>query len=126
RGATYPRARSSSTLYLTPTSEKPSRLPMDRSMPVEEGSTMADSKRLRLAWTAAVLAVLVITPLVVVAADRFEDVPDSNIFHDDIGWLADAGVTRGCNPPENTRFCPDDGVTRAQMAAFMRRLAENR
>lgn len=50
----------------------------------------------------------------------------SNIFHDDIAWLADADVTRGCNPPANTEFCPSDEVTREQMAAFMRRLAENR
>ena len=33
--------------------------------------------------------------------------------------LANAGVTRGCNPPRNDRFCPDDYVTRGQMAAFL-------
>src|SRR5690606_25139077 len=65
-------------------------------------------------------------PLAVIAADKFDDVPDSNIFHDDIAWLADADVTRGCNPPDNTQFCPDDNVTRGQMAAFMNRLANNR
>ena len=31
----------------------------------------------------------------------------------------------GCNPPANTRYCPGDNVTRGQMAAFMKRLAEN-
>jgi 5'-nucleotidase len=51
-------------------------------------------------------------------ADRFTDVPDSNIFHDDIGWLADEDITRGCNPPDDTEFCPDNAVTRGQMAAF--------
>jgi hypothetical protein len=59
------------------------------------------------------------------AFDRFSDVPDSNVFHDDIGWMADNGVTLGCNPPTNDQYCPSDNVTREQMAAFMRRLAEN-
>ena len=35
--------------------------------------------------------------------------------------LAAAGVTRGCNPPVNDRFCPADLVTRGQMAAFLYR-----
>lgn len=70
-----------------------------------------------------VLALLA-TPLGVIAADDFEDVPDSNTFHDDISWLAGSGVTRGCNPPANTRFCPSANVTREQMAAFLKRLAE--
>jgi hypothetical protein len=42
-----------------------------------------------------------------------------SIFSADIDWLGAAGVTRGCNPPENDLFCPDDVVTRAQMAAFL-------
>lgn len=83
-----------------------------------------DPKR-RLTTFAAAMGVLIITPLAVGAADRFGDVPDSNIFHDDIQWLVDAGVTRGCNPPENNEFCPRDDVTREQMAAFLKRLAEN-
>lgn len=37
------------------------------------------------------------------------------------GWPT-SGVTKGCNPPENTEFCPDDFVTREQMSAFMHRL----
>ncbi|HEU4894911.1 MAG TPA: S-layer homology domain-containing protein, partial [Acidimicrobiia bacterium] len=40
-------------------------------------------------------------------------------FASEISKLAHAGITLGCNPPENDRFCPDDNVTRAQMAAFM-------
>jgi Tol biopolymer transport system component len=49
----------------------------------------------------------------------FTDVGSSNIFEDDICWLADQGITRGCNPPANTEFCPTDPVTRGQMAAFL-------
>jgi hypothetical protein len=49
----------------------------------------------------------------------FDDVPSSHLFSDDINWLADQGITRGCNPPQNNLFCPDDFVTRGQMAAFL-------
>lgn len=42
-------------------------------------------------------------------------------FFNDINWAAQVGVTRGCNPPANDRFCPDDRVTRGQMAAFITR-----
>lgn len=49
----------------------------------------------------------------------FTDVDGSNVFEDDICWLADQGITRGCNPPANTEFCPTDPVTRGQMAAFL-------
>ena len=52
---------------------------------------------------------------------KFTDVPSSNPFVKDIAALADAGITRGCNPPENTEFCPGQSVTREQMAAFLNR-----
>jgi hypothetical protein len=73
----------------------------------------------------AVFTAVLVAPTAVWAADAFTDVPETNVFHDDIAWLADAAITLGCNPPENTLFCPSDTVTREQMAAFMRRLAEN-
>jgi hypothetical protein len=43
-------------------------------------------------------------------------------FAADIAALAAAGVTRGCNPPANDRFCPNDPVTRGQMAGFLHRV----
>jgi len=55
------------------------------------------------------------------APPSFDDVPADHIFHDEIVWLAGQGITRGCNPPDNTAFCPDDPVTRGQMAAFLNR-----
>lgn len=73
---------------------------------------------------AAILLLVLSVPLVVVASDTFDDVDDDNVFHNDIAWLANSGVTKGCNPPANTNFCPSDVVTREQMAAFLRRLAE--
>ena len=54
------------------------------------------------------------------AQDLFTD-DDTSIFETDIQKLATAGVTRGCNPPGNDRFCPDGQVTRGQMAAFLSR-----
>lgn len=54
------------------------------------------------------------------AASGFVDTGGSE-FGQDIGALAASGITRGCNPPINDRFCPDDPVTRGQMAAFLTR-----
>lgn len=51
----------------------------------------------------------------------FDDVPEDHLFYTEIIWLAEEGITRGCNPPANTLFCPDDNVSRGQMAAFLNR-----
>ena len=51
----------------------------------------------------------------------FVDVPTTHRFHDDIRSIANEGVTRGCNPPTNDRYCPDRSVTREQMASFLQR-----
>ena len=51
---------------------------------------------------------------------EFDD-DNGNTFEADIEWLGATGVTRGCNPPDNTLFCPEDFVTRGQMAAFLTR-----
>ena len=50
--------------------------------------------------------------------DYFSDDAGS-VFESDINSLARSGITRGCNPPANDRFCPDGSVTREQMAAFL-------
>jgi dipeptidyl aminopeptidase/acylaminoacyl peptidase len=49
----------------------------------------------------------------------FDDVPLGHTFFDHVLWLAVQGITYGCNPPDDTLFCPDDHVTRGQMAAFL-------
>lgn len=54
------------------------------------------------------------------AAGSFDD-DDGNIHESAIEAIAAAGITKGCNPPDNTRYCPDDPVTRAQMATFLMR-----
>jgi hypothetical protein len=50
----------------------------------------------------------------------FDD-DDDSVHRADIEALAAADITKGCNPPENTLFCPEEAVTRGQMAAFLRR-----
>lgn len=77
-------------------------------------------KGTRLALTVLVTA-LIVAPLTAVASHQFTDVPGSHTFHSDISWLADAGITKGCNPPANDQYCPSDAVNRGQMAAFMKR-----
>jgi len=53
-------------------------------------------------------------------ASPFTDVPDTSIFCSEALWMRNALVTTGCG---TTTFCPNDPVTRAQMALFMKRLA---
>ena len=50
----------------------------------------------------------------------FSDVGGS-VHAADIEALASAGITKGCNPPDNTLFCPTAPVTREQMATFLAR-----
>jgi hypothetical protein len=76
--------------------------------------------------TIGLAGALLATPIVVFAGDQFNDVPDGHVFHNAIGWLADNAITKGCNPPANTNYCPDNDVNRGQMAAFMKRLSEGR
>jgi hypothetical protein len=70
----------------------------------------------------AIAGAILATPIAVLASHQFVDVPTSNIFHDDIAWIADKGVTLGCSA---TEYCPNDFVTREQMAAFLHRLGVN-
>jgi hypothetical protein len=60
-------------------------------------------------------------PATAVAATSFTDVPADHPFYTDITWLAAERITKGCNPPANDQYCPDDPVTRGQMAAFLTR-----
>lgn len=42
-----------------------------------------------------------------------------SIHAGNIASLEAAGITKGCDPPTNSLFCPDRGVTRGEMAAFL-------
>ena len=52
--------------------------------------------------------------------DWFTD-DDDSIHENNIDRLAEASITVGCNPPANDHFCPQDKVTRGQMAVFLTR-----
>ena len=80
-------------------------------------------RRVRCLVLAAVVAATVAMPAVAAAEHDhgFTDVPMDHPFHDDIEWLASQGITRGCT---ETTFCPDDSVSRGQMAALLHRMAE--
>lgn len=69
------------------------------------------------------MAVFLTEALDLPASDRdwFVD-DDGHMFESAIQALRRAGITRGCNPPANDRFCPDETVSRAQMASFISRV----
>jgi S-layer homology domain len=50
--------------------------------------------------------------------ERFRDVPSTHPYYSQIEKIAQRGITSGCTP---TTFCPDDLVTRDQMAVFIER-----
>ena len=73
------------------------------------------------AVTRAQMAVFIVRALGVLnppppASQRFQDVPPSNFAYAFIEELARRGITLGCTA---NNFCPDDPVTREQMAAFI-------
>lgn len=69
--------------------------------------------------TADVEGAVAITTITIEGYDGSFGDDDGHVFEADIEWLAAAGITRGCNPPTNTLFCPNEVVTRGQMAAFL-------
>jgi hypothetical protein len=52
--------------------------------------------------------------------DAFVD-DDGSEFENDINAIAADRITRGCNPPTNDRYCPDEPVERQEMATFLAR-----
>jgi peptidoglycan hydrolase-like amidase len=63
-----------------------------------------------------------VSPYIVSVTDPpgFDDIQGS-VFENAINWLADEGITLGCNPPANDLFCPTRKVTRGEMAVFISR-----
>jgi hypothetical protein len=66
---------------------------------------------------------VVIASYILDNSGRFID-DDASVHENDIETIASTGVTRGCNPPLDTEFCPTDPVTRGQMASFLVRALE--
>jgi hypothetical protein len=54
------------------------------------------------------------------STDHFQD-DQGSTFEQVINRLGDAGIARGCNPPANTLYCPEQTMTRAQFAAMLTR-----
>ena len=52
------------------------------------------------------------------ASATFTDVPTGHQFFKEIEALKASGITQGCT---GTTYCPDQAVTRGQMAAFLAR-----
>jgi hypothetical protein len=75
-----------------------------------------------LAAGAFALAALAAVPATAQNCVGFIDVPDTSLFCPSVEWLKNRGITTGCAIPNS--YCPDDSVTRVQMAAFMRRLGD--
>jgi len=75
---------------------------------------------------AGMVGALVATPIAVYATHQFTDVSDSAFFSNSVTWMKDNGITAGCNPPANTKYCPNDNVSRGEMAVFLKRLAEKK
>jgi hypothetical protein len=44
---------------------------------------------------------------------------DASVHSNNIDLIARAGITAGCNPPDNTEFCPERALTRGETAAFL-------
>lgn len=81
-------------------------------------------RRLLILLAVVALGAAMLLPVAAIGADGpFDDVPADHTFATEVEWLADLGITKGCNPADgNTKFCPDNAVKRGQMAAFMYRL----
>lgn len=78
-------------------------------------------------WGGILVVLLTMGALTAVGATGSFVDDDDSVHQADIEAIAAAGITKGCNPPANDRFCPDEPVTRAQMASFLVRadVAEN-
>ena len=81
------------------------------------------SSQRRLAAITAVGAMAVLLPGIAVAQSGFGDVPSNYVHAPGIDYVADAGITAGCG--DGSDYCPNDAVTRGQMATFLHRSSGN-
>jgi len=75
-----------------------------------------DASLSRGQWAALLRRALDLPP----GPDRFTD-DDRSTFEADIDALAAAGLTAGCNPPDNDRYCPIRPVSRGEAVAMLHR-----
>lgn len=72
-----------------------------------------------------VVAAVAVPGIAYGAVSRFADVPDPHPFADSIAWMDENGLTDGCRV-DPAAFCPDDPLTRGQLAKLLQGLAEAR
>lgn len=82
---------------------------------------MRRARTRRLLILAAAVTLLSI-PTVAFAVHVFDDVEDASTHADGIHYVADAGITVGCDA---NNYCPGDPLTRGQMATFIHRQSGN-
>ena len=95
------------------------------------GPTLADQHRpspigigvrpLMVAATVLLALAFLTAPVARADDSSFDDVSDGHAYKTAIEWMIESGITKGCNPPANTKYCPEDPVTRAQLAVFLSR-----
>ena len=81
----------------------------------------------RIVVVAVAMAVLLAIAAPLPANAQTTDLSPGGTFVDDDGIpaegyieaIAAAGITNGCNPPGNDRFCPDRTLTRSEMATLL-------
>ena len=76
---------------------------------------------MRLALVGLSIALMSASPLP--PGGTFVD-DDGGVHEGSIEAISAAGITVGCNPPVGDRFCPDQPVSRAQMATFLARVLD--
>lgn len=77
----------------------------------------------RLVPLALVALLVALLPLSLLAAGPFTDLNVGSPHNTNIELIRLAGITTGCNPPDNTAYCPHANVTREEMASFLARTA---
>ena len=65
------------------------------------------------------LVIFLAGTMVAGAGSLFDDVDDGAQYADAVEWLVNRAITLGCG---GSNYCPNNRVTRAQMAMFMQRL----
>jgi hypothetical protein len=78
-------------------------------------------RRGRLAPLAIVAVLVALIPGMAIAANPFRDLVPGSVHNTNIDLIYNAGITTGCVP--NQSYCPNDLVTRQEMASFLARTA---
>src|SRR5688500_2836525 len=90
-------------------------------VPSREGGDPMERRWLRRLLVVALTAA-VVAPTTAYATHVFDDVEDDLVHAPGIEYVADKGITTGC---DGDSYCPNNPLTRAQMATFLFRASGN-